>query len=101
MLNEILSHSHGGEITPDWIELYNTTADPINIGGWFLSDSNADDPNMTKYEIAEGTTIDGYGYKVFYQDLHFGNPADPGCHIPFALSEGGETVYLRSGLAGS
>ncbi len=98
VINEILSHSH--DIAPDWIELYNTTADPINIGGWFLSDSNLDDTNRKKYEFATGTTIGGYGYKVFYQDQHFGNESDSGCHIPFALSEGGETVYLRSGLEG-
>jgi hypothetical protein len=98
VINELLSHSH--DIAPDWIELYNTTADPINIGGWFLSDSNLDDTNRMKYEIAQGTTINGHSYKVFYQSQHFGNAADPGCILPFALSEGGETVYLRSGLDG-
>lgn len=98
VINEILSHSH--DIEPDWIELYNTTADPIHIGGWFLSDSNIDDPNRMKYEIAEGTVIDGYDYTVFYQNQHFGNTNDSGCRILFALSEGGETVFLRSGLDG-
>jgi hypothetical protein len=98
VFNEVLSHSH--LVAPDWIELYNTTADPIHIGGWFLSDSNKDDLNKMKYQIAQGTVIDGYGYKVFYQGQHFGNTNDPGCLIPFALSEGGETVYLQSGMDG-
>ena len=53
-----------------------------------------------KYEIAEGTTIDGYGYKLFRQELHFGTKSDPGCDTPFAFSEGGETAYLQSGLGG-
>ncbi|NLH16751.1 MAG: hypothetical protein GX455_09235, partial [Phycisphaerae bacterium] len=101
VINEILSHSHGGEITPDWIELHNTTDEPINIGGWFLSDSNIDDPNKMKYEIASDTILPRNGFAVFYQDLHFGNPADPGCHAPFALSEGGETIYLQSGQGGA
>ena len=37
---------------------------------------------------------------MFTQDDHFSNDigggADPGCHTAFALSENGETVYLRS-----
>jgi hypothetical protein len=97
VINEILAHSHAAE--PDWIELYNTTDEPINIGGWFLSDSDADDPNRMKYEIAS-TVIPVDGYVVFREDLHFGNIADPGCHEPFALSENGETLYLQSGQSG-
>jgi len=98
VINEILAHSH--DMQPDWIELYNTTNTTINIGGWFLSDSNADEPNMIKYEIPVGTAIDAYDFVVFYEHQHFGNPQAPGTHTPFALSEGGETVYLRSGSGG-
>jgi hypothetical protein len=85
----------------DWIELYNTTDKTINIGGWFLSDNNDDDPNRMKYEIAAGTTIDPNGYVVFYENLHFDNPSDPGCNRPFRLSENGETLYLQSGQGGA
>jgi len=95
VINEILAHSHAGD--PDWIELHNTTDITINIGGWFLSDSSVD---FMKYEIAAGTTIEPYAYVVFYEDLNFGNPDDPGCHVPFALSENGETLYLHSGADG-
>ena len=98
VINEILAHSHAG--APDWIELHNTTDASINIGGWFLSDSST---NFMKYEIAAGTTIEPNGYIVFYEDLHFGSPAadsNPGCHVPFALSENDETLYLHSGQDG-
>jgi len=95
VINEVLAHSHLADT--DWIELYNTTDEPINIGGWFLSDNSG---NRIKYEIADGTTIVPNGYIVFYEDVNFGNPSDPGCHIPFALSENGETVCLSSGLDG-
>jgi len=98
VINELLAHSHAAE--PDWIELYNTTAEPINIGGWFLSDNDDDDPNRMKYKIADDTVIDPNGYVVFYEDQHFGNIADTGCHEPFALSENGETLYLQSGQNG-
>ena len=96
VINELSAHSHAG--APDWIELYNTTNVPINIGGWFLSDSKS---NLMKFEIAEGTTIEPYSYLVFYEDLHFGNPSNPGCIVPFALSENGETLYLHSGADGT
>ncbi|MBN1817852.1 MAG: lamin tail domain-containing protein, partial [Sedimentisphaerales bacterium] len=95
VINEVLAHSH--ELEPDWIELYNTTDEPIHIGGWFLSD-DASEPNRTKYEIAEGTVIEGHDYLVFYEDIHFGPAATgPGIrHEPFSLSEGGELVHLQS-----
>jgi len=95
VINELLAHSHAGE--PDWIELHNSTDTAINIGGWFISDSSVD---LMKYEIAAGTTIEPYAYVVFYEDLNFGYSEDPGCHVPFALSENGETLYLHSGKDG-
>jgi hypothetical protein len=95
VINEILAHSH--ENAPDWIELYNTTAVPIDIGGWFISDSNTD---LTKYKIAEGTTLAPYGYRVYYEDQNFNNPSDPGSLTGFALSENGESLYLNSAQNG-
>jgi len=100
VINEVLAHSHLDD--PDWIELYNTTDQPIHLGGWFLSDSDADDAARMKYEIAEGTIIGPYAYLVFYEDVHFGDGATgPGIrHKTFALSEGGERVHLQSGAGG-
>ncbi|MHC4132576.1 MAG: lamin tail domain-containing protein [Planctomycetota bacterium] len=95
VINELLAHSHGSN--PDWTELHNTTGQTINIGGWFLSD---DPLNLKKYEITPGTSIMSGGYTLFYEDVTFGNPGDPGCNTPFALSENGETLYLSSGLNG-
>jgi hypothetical protein len=92
VINELLANPRNGG--PDWIELYNTTGQAIDLGGWFLSD-DADNP--MKYRIAAGTSIAAGGYLVFFEDEHFGNPADPGCREPFALSRNGETVYLHSG----
>jgi len=98
VINEVLAHSH--DEAADWIELHNTTDRSIAIGGWFLSDSNRDDPNRMKFEIPAGTLLPAHGYVVFSEALDFGNPEASGCHIPFALTENGETVYLRSGLDG-
>ena len=52
VINELLAApGPGGH---DWVELYNTTDQPIDLGGWFLSDSAK---NLTKYEIAQGTIL--------------------------------------------
>lgn len=83
VINEILAHSDG--YPNDWVELYNTTGSPINISGWFLSDSDID---KYKYEIAANTWIESGGYLVFTRDDHFGGD--------FALSENGETFHLCS-----
>jgi hypothetical protein len=103
VINELLANSPAG--AADWIELYNTTETSIDIGGWFLSDSSSNPSaalgtGLTKYEIADGTTIAPHGYIVFYEDTHFDNTNDPGCHTPFALSGNGETVYLTSAQDG-
>lgn len=95
VINEVLANSVGSG--PDWIELFNTTAQAIDIGGWFLSDDSND---LTRYRIPAGTSVSGGGYVVFGETEHFGNPADPGCKTPFGLSKDGETVYLHSGLDG-
>lgn len=99
VINELLAHSD--TLLYDWIELHNTTDNAINIGGWFLSDSDANNLSRMKYEIAAGTTIDPNGYVVFYENVHFGNPADAGCNTPFQYSENGETAFLQSGQAGA
>ncbi|MEZ5304446.1 MAG: lamin tail domain-containing protein [Verrucomicrobiales bacterium] len=92
VINEVLAHS--SDLAPDWIELYNSSANPVDVGGWFVSDSGSD---LEKYRIADGTTIAGHGYLVLYEDQHFGaSSADPGALTPFALSENGETVYLHA-----
>jgi hypothetical protein len=93
-INEIMAHSH--DVAPDWIELRNTTGSSINIGGWYLSDS---DTNLMMYRFAAGTIIPANGYIVVSEDVNFGDEAsDPGKLIPFALSENGDFVRLTSAL---
>lgn len=94
VINEVMAHTD--TYPNDWIELHNTTTSPIDISGWFLSDSET---NIAKYEFGTGTIIDANGYLVVSEDVNFGASAsDPGKHIAFALSENGEMVCLTSAL---
>ena len=91
VINELLANSPAGD--PDWLELYNPTSTAIDVGGWFISDSNDD---LFKYEMAPGTTLSPNGYLVLFADAHFGNTNDAGCYAPFGLSNNGERVILSA-----
>ena len=91
VINELLAHTDAAPM--DWVEFKNTTSQPINVGGWYLSDDLA---NLKKYRIASGTTILAGQYLVLNERDSFGNPADPGYLAAFGYSEYGETVYLTA-----
>jgi hypothetical protein len=94
VINEVLAHSH--DVASDWIELRNTTGSSINVGGWYLSDS---DSNLMKYRFSTGTTIPANGYLTVYESNNFGpNSVDPNKLFGFALSENGDMVCLTSAL---
>jgi len=73
VINELLTHTDAP--WTDAIELHNTTAQPVDIGGWYLSDewgweSSPADGDYQKFRIPPGTVIPPYGYVVFYEG-HF------------------------------
>jgi len=71
----------------DTIELHNPTAQPANIGGWWLTD---DFNTPAKYRIPNGTTIASNGYVTFNESqFNVGATA-------FALSSDGDEVWLFS-----
>ena len=47
----------------DWIELYNTTAAPVDVSGWYLSDNQT---NPTLWPIPAGTIIGANARQVFF-----------------------------------
>ncbi len=93
VINEVLTHADPP--LEDAIELANLTAAPLNIGGWYLSDSQSE---LKKFRIPDGTVIPAGGFRVFYQ-YQF-NP-NPGVFPSFALdSAQGDAVYLSAADAG-
>lgn len=88
VINELLSHSDPP--LEDAVELYNWSATAVNVGGWFLSDS---EENLRKYQIPANAVIPARGYLVLYE-YQFNNPADPASE-PFSFSSAkGDAVFL-------
>ena len=71
----------------DWIELYNTTSDSIDVSGMYLSD-NLSKPY--KYAIPDGTAIPPGGYLVIWCDKEKG----PQLHAPFKLDNEDESSVV-------
>ena len=83
VVNEVLAHTDLPLL--DSIELYNATDAPIDIGGWYLSDSISD---LKKYRIPDGTVLAAHEYRVWDDD-------DFGAY--FRLNaETGDDVWLTS-----
>jgi hypothetical protein len=91
VINEVLTASVPPAV--DRIELFNPTASPVNIGGWFLSDDAAE---PRKFRIPNGTMISD-GRFVVFTEAQFN--ATPGTNGSFSLSSRGESIYLFSGDA--
>ena len=89
VVNEVLAHTDLPQV--DTVELRNLTTEPIDIGGWFLSD---DIELPFRYAISEGSVIEPGGYfKIFETDFNPGQGTDPN---DFALSEREDELWLIS-----
>lgn len=72
----------------DWIELYNTSSQAVDLSGYYLSDNPA---NLAKYEIPQGISIPANGYLIFWADE---DGVDGPLHANFKLSADGEVLFL-------
>lgn len=76
----------------DWIELYNASAQTVNLAGLYVTDNLN---NRTKYQLLEGNgdemILQPGAYKILWADEDLSQGAD---HIDFKLSADGEAVGL-------
>ncbi|MGZ8920232.1 MAG: lamin tail domain-containing protein, partial [Limisphaerales bacterium] len=92
VVNEVLTHTDPPLM--DAVEFFNPTANPVTIGGWFLSDSAN---NLRKYQIPEGVVVPAGSYAVVYEDDFNGDAAGE----PFSFSSAsGDEVYLSEAVNG-
>jgi len=85
VINEALTHTDPPSV--DTIELHNVGDTSVDIGGWWLSDSDND---YQKYEIPSHLLGAG-GYKTFDESDFNTDTNDPSC---FALNSHGDEIYL-------
>lgn len=78
---------HAG-IAPDYVELHNDGATPIDLSGMMLSD----DPTFpAKYLFPAGTAIAPGEYLTLYADA---NSTSPDVKLKFGLNGSGDAIYL-------
>ncbi|MCL5280695.1 MAG: CotH kinase family protein, partial [Planctomycetes bacterium] len=103
VINEVLASNSHTRADPqgeydDWIELYNQSSAPVNLGGMYLTDDPAE-PIKWQFpkNLPAQTTIPAHGYLLVWAD---GEVGDLGLHTSFKLSAFGESVALfdRDGL---
>jgi hypothetical protein len=80
----------GPDNYPDWIEIYNTGDTPIDIGGWYVTETLAD-PMLYQIptNIPEQTIIPGHGYLILKAD-----GVGTGINVGFKLGSGGDDIGL-------
>ncbi len=93
LINEILASNdttnvdEAGEYD-DWLEIYNLGEDPADMGGYFLTDNDA---QLTKWMIPPGTEILPQSFLIFWCDE---DQEQGELHTNFKLSAGGEFLAL-------
>jgi len=95
VINELIasnnnSSSDGAGEYDDWIELYNTTSNFIDLSGYFLSD---DIMNLNKWSFPNGTTIGPNDYLIIWSDNDL---SQAGLHTSFKLKKSGGNVILSN-----
>jgi hypothetical protein len=89
--NDSLNFDQNGE-DEDWIELINTTNNPIDLAGFYLSDDPLD---LMQWAVPAGAVIPANGYLLIWADK---DTVQLGLHTNFKLSSAGDYVYLSQGL---
>lgn len=77
----------------DWFELHNSGATPVNLGGFYLTDTTT---NVNQFQIPAGTAIPAGGWLLIWADNEaVQNGITPGqLHTNFRLSASGEQIAL-------
>jgi hypothetical protein len=87
-INEVLTHTDPP--LEDAIELFNLTAQPIDISGWWLSDDRG---AVQKYQIPSPTLLPARGFAVIYENQLTNRTL---AAVPFSISSKGDEVILSA-----
>lgn len=88
VINEIAWAGSNDDSGDEWIELYNTTNQNLDLAGWHIKD----DGNTT-YAISNGT-IPAYGYFLIEKDEEAVSNIDADALIGLSLANAGDSLVL-------
>jgi len=104
IISEFLAENDGGLSdengdTPDWIELFNSSASPVNLAGWRLTDTPT---NLAKW-FFPATTLPPGGYLVVFASGKDRATNGAPLHANFQINNGGGYLALvdSSGVVAS
>ena len=123
IINEFMAANDGGDsgnpngwypisnqvlgTSDDWIEIYNTGSNTLDLAGWFLTDDQSD---LSMWTFPTNTLISGGGYLIVYASQDNEPDAHGNLHTNFKLAAGGgyvalvrpaQTIASSFGLGGS
>ncbi len=75
----------------DWIEVRNPTTEPVDIGGYYLTD---DDTELRKWQFPGGTVLEPGEHRVVFASTDDKLDPDGNLHTNFALDRNGEFLAL-------
>lgn len=76
--------------TPDWIELFNTTQEDVELAGWWLTDDLSD---PEKWQIPTGIVIPARGFVLIFADS---DTEEGPLHASFNLDAAGGDIGLTA-----
>ncbi len=83
----------GTQLSGDWIELYNFSDDPIDLGNYYLSD---DEDDLYKCSLPAVTLLPG-SYYVIHSECEEMTGEEG--YLNFGIKAAGETLYLSNRIA--
>ena len=84
-----IANSIGGQYD-DWFELYNYGNSPVNLAGYYLSDTAT---NKNKFQIPAGYGIPAHGFLLVWADKQTSTGSGD-LHVNFKLSKSGSNLGL-------
>ncbi|NIA01888.1 MAG: hypothetical protein GWP15_00735 [Nitrospirae bacterium] len=91
VINEIAWAGTDDSTGDEWIELYNSTNQSVDLTGWYIED----DGGASVYTIAAGS-IPAYGYFLI-EDAEVATDVVADAVIPLSLANAGDSLALKDG----
>jgi Lamin Tail Domain len=90
-INEVLSDGTKDATDPDWVEIYNDSDIPVDLGGYAFYDDGIKTGAKPKRILNAGTVIPSKGFLVQKTEYTGGDYT-----VEFGLSSTGDAVYLEN-----